>query len=209
MADARRFYRALLQFYPARFREEYETPVERQFWDDYREQRGFWQRLAFWLHALGDLAISIPAEWCKPEPLASRAAPRRSRPRFYTTAVLFLAGFALLLAVVGIYGVATYSIAQRTHEIAVRLAVGAAPAQLRTTLMRQSMVPAVVGMIVGVVGAVALGQYLRHLMSSAEPPGLWTCVAAALLLAATASVAVWAATSRVMHVDPMSSLKSE
>ncbi len=132
-----------------------------------------------------------------------------ARPRFYATAILFLGAFALLLAVIGIYGVAAHSITQRTHELGVRVALGARPARLRTSLLRQSLMPVLVGMIVGVAGAIGLGKYLHHLMESAEPLGTWTCVAAGLVLSATAAVAVWFATSRVTQVDPMIALKSE
>ena len=62
MADSKTIYRLLLKLYPARFREEYETPMELQFRDDYRSARGAWPRLAFWLRALRDLSISIPSE---------------------------------------------------------------------------------------------------------------------------------------------------
>jgi putative ABC transport system permease protein len=141
--------------------------------------------------------------------LDQRLADTLARPRLYTTAVLFLGGFALLLAVIGIYGVASYSITQRAHEIGVRIAVGATPARLRVTLVRQSMLPVLAGMSAGVAGAAGLGKFLQHLVSSAEPPGIRTCLAAAVVLAATAIVAVWTATSRVVQVDPMTQLKSE
>jgi hypothetical protein len=65
MADPKQFYRFLLKLYPARFREEYEAPLERQFRDEYGEARGFWARVFFWLRALSDLAISVPAEFAR------------------------------------------------------------------------------------------------------------------------------------------------
>ncbi len=131
------------------------------------------------------------------------------RPRFYTTAILFLGVFALLLAMIGIYGVAAYSVTQRTHEIGVRIALGAAPGRLRATLVRQGMLPVVAGMAVGVAGAIASGRFLNSLMASAEPLGAQTCILGGLLLTATALAALWFATSRVIQVDPMTALKSE
>ena len=141
--------------------------------------------------------------------LDQRLSGNLLRPRFYTTAILFLGVFALLLAVIGIYGVAAYSVTQRTHEIGIRIAVGAAPGQLRVAMMRQSMLPVVAGMAVGVAGAIASGRFLKSLMASAEPLGAQTCILGALLLTATALVAVWFATSRVVKVDPMAALKSD
>src|SRR5258708_37384504 len=60
-----RLYRLLLKLYPARFREEYEAPLQRQFRDDYQEAGGRWARIAFWARALLDLAVSIPREFAR------------------------------------------------------------------------------------------------------------------------------------------------
>jgi hypothetical protein len=62
MPDPKRLYRWLLKLYPARFHEEYESPLERQFLDEYQETQGRWARVRFWMRALKDLAISIPRE---------------------------------------------------------------------------------------------------------------------------------------------------
>jgi len=132
-----------------------------------------------------------------------------ARPRFYTTAILFLGGFAVLLAVVGIYGAASYSISQRTHEIGVRIAVGASPGRLRFALLRQSMLPIAVGMSAGVAGAIALARFLQYLIDAVEPLNAGSCAAAALLLAVAAAVAVWRATARVLRVDPMRALRAD
>jgi putative ABC transport system permease protein len=132
-----------------------------------------------------------------------------AKSRFYTTAVLFFGAFALLLAVIGIYGVASFSIAQRTHELGVRLAVGASSERLRTMLLRQSLLPVVAGMVLGVAGAMALGRMVEHLMDNADPIRVPLCAAAALLLAMTASLTVWTATRRIVRMDPMTVLRAE
>ena len=141
--------------------------------------------------------------------LGHRLEEALTKPRFYTTAMFFLGGFAMLLALIGINGVASYSISARTHEIGVRIAVGASPGRLRFALLRQSMLPMVAGMVAGVAVAVALGQFLEHLMSGVEPVDTWNCVEAALLLAITAAAAVWTATARVLRVDPTTALRTE
>jgi len=105
--------------------------------------------------------------------------------------------------------VASYSITQRTHEIGVRIAVGASPRGLRGMLLRQSMLPVACGALAGVAGAAALGRYLQHLMAHAEPTGPWTCVVAAAALAATAALAVWTATGRIVRMDPTAALRAE
>ena len=140
--------------------------------------------------------------------LDQRLTDTLARPRFFTTAILFMAGFALLLAVIGAYGVATYSVAQRTHEIGVRIAVGASPHRIRGMLFRQSMLPAGAGMLAGMFGAAGLGRFLLHLMASAEPTGFWICVTAALVLT-TAAASVWTATGRIVGMDPTTALRVE
>jgi ABC-type antimicrobial peptide transport system permease subunit len=137
--------------------------------------------------------------------LGQRLDETLAKPCFYTTAVLFLGGFAVLLAVIGVYGVASYSISQRTHEIGVRLAVGASPGRLRFALLRQSMLP----IAAGVAGAIVRGRFLGYLMAEVEPLDVRTCATAALLLAFTAAVAVWTATARVLRVDPMRALRTD
>jgi predicted permease len=141
--------------------------------------------------------------------LEQSLAAALARPRFHTTSMLFFAGFALLLAVVGTYGVVTHSVAQRTHEMGVRIAVGASPHQLRGMLFRQSMQPVGVGMLAGVCAAAGLGRFLRHLIASAEPTGLWICTTAASVLAIATAVAVWTATDRIIRTDPTTTLKVE
>lgn len=132
-----------------------------------------------------------------------------ARPRFYTTAVLFLGAFALLLAIIGTYGVAAYSIAQRKREIGVRIALGASPQGLRRVLLRQSLLPVSAGICVGLVGAVVLGRFLNHLIACAEPTGAQVCLESALILAATSAVGIWAATSQIMGQDPMDVIRTE
>jgi putative ABC transport system permease protein len=141
--------------------------------------------------------------------LDTRLRDSLARPRFYTTAVLFFAAFALLLAVVGVYGAAAYSIAQRTREIGLRMAVGASPLGLRASLLRQSLLPVAGGMAGGVAAAIAFGRYLQSLIATAEPTGALTCVAASAVLAAAAAAAVWTAGGRIVRMDPASALRTE
>jgi predicted permease len=141
--------------------------------------------------------------------LDQRLAANLARPRFYTTAIAFFAGFALLLALIGIYGAASYSIAQRTHEIGVRIAVGAAPADVRFMLLRQSMTPLLGGLAVGVAGAASLRLSLNYLISTAPALDLSTCALASALLSVAAGVAVWSATRHILGMNPVSALRVE
>src|SRR5579871_155697 len=143
------------------------------------------------------------------ETLDQRLEQSLARPRFFTTVVLFFGILALLLAVIGTYGVASYSVAQRTHEIGVRLAVGGTTADVRGMLARQGMLPVLAGITAGLAGAASSGSVLQHLIASAQSPGIAICSAAACGLAVTALLAVWKATARVTHLDPMSILRAD
>ena len=141
--------------------------------------------------------------------LDDRLTDALARPRFYTTAVMFLVGFALLLAVIGVYGVASYSIIQRTHELGVRMAIGASAEKMRFLLLRQSLLPVAIGAIAGVAGTLGVGRFIEHLLDAAQSVDFLTCAIAAITLAAIASLAVWSATQRILRLDPMQVLRAE
>jgi len=132
-----------------------------------------------------------------------------ARPRFYATVVAFFGAFALLLALIGIYGVASYSIAQRTHEIGVRLALGGTAGEVRAMLLRQGLVPVVVGLVAGVGGALALGRLLEHLITATQRIDPATCASAVALLALAAAAALWSATHRVLRLQTLEILRAE
>jgi putative ABC transport system permease protein len=131
------------------------------------------------------------------------------RPKFYSSAALFFAGFALLLAIIGIYGVVSYAITQSTHEMGVRLALGTTPGQLRTTMLRRGLTTVAWGAIPGVAGAVLGGRFIESLFDGAKPIGLGMCAAAAVLIAGTAAAANWIATRRLTRLDIMDVLRTE
>ena len=141
--------------------------------------------------------------------LEQRLTETLVRPRFYATAIVFLSGFALLLAVLGVYGVVTHSIAQRTHEMGVRLAVGASSAILRATVLRESLIPIVLGMAVGVGVADGLGRLLTYLVPSTAPLSVSTSAAAAAILMIAASISIWTASARLVRIDPNTALRAQ
>ncbi len=131
------------------------------------------------------------------------------RPKFYSTAAFFFAGFALLLAIIGIYGVVSYSVAQRSHEMGVKLALGTTPGRLRAAMLRQALITVAWGAIPGVLGAMLSGRFIESLIDGAKPISIPECVSAALLIGATAAAAVWSATRRVARLDIMEVLRTE
>jgi putative ABC transport system permease protein len=136
-----------------------------------------------------------------------------ARPRFLMFLLTAFAGIALLLAAVGIYGVMAHTVAQRTHEIGLRVALGARPAQVRAMVLRQAATVVAAGVAIGLAAAVALsvalGGSLRGLFYG-EPlaqPVLLAAVALAVI--ATALLATWIPVRRATEVQPTVALRSE
>jgi len=132
-----------------------------------------------------------------------------ARPQFYRTAVFCFAGFALLLAVIGIYGMVSYAVARRTREMGVRLAFGTTPARLRSSLLRQGLIPIAAGAVPGIAGAIVSGRYLGSLIDGAKPANVATYAAAIVFIALIAAVGTWAATRPIARLDIVEILRTE
>jgi hypothetical protein len=130
-------------------------------------------------------------------------------PRFYTLAGAFFGAFAMLLAVLSIYGVASYSIAQRRHEIGVRIAVGATPSRVRGLLLRQGARPIVLGAAAGLLGTAWFSRSVEHVFYLVGPLNMWMCAAAAALLLLVATAAMLTASRAASRLDPIQILRSE
>ncbi len=132
-----------------------------------------------------------------------------AEPRFQTVLLGSFSALGLLLALIGIYGVISYDVVQRTHEIGVRMALGATPADALRLIIREGMALAVVGIAIGIAGALALTRFLTSFLFEIKPndPATFGTVAAALALAALA--ASWIPARRAMRVDPMVALRHE
>ncbi len=129
--------------------------------------------------------------------------------RFTVGLMAGFAALALVLAAVGIYGVISYSVSQRTREIGIRLALGASVGEVRSLVLRQGMAPAVTGIVIGLGLAVLLTRYLRTLLYGVAPldPLTFGTIPVLLLMVAVASVLVPAA--RASRVAPVEALRGE
>jgi putative ABC transport system permease protein len=130
-------------------------------------------------------------------------------PRFRMLLITVFATVALLLAATGIYGVMAYSVAQRTHEMGLRLALGAARADVLRLVMGQAARLAVLGIALGLIGALLLTRWMSTLLFRVEPTDPVTFAAVATCLAAIALTASALPARRAMRIDPIVALRQE
>ena len=137
--------------------------------------------------------------------LGSMVAQRR----FSMTLLGTFAALALALGVVGVYGVTSYLVAQRTREVGVRLALGAQPSQVVGMVVRQGMAVAAVGLLVGLIGAVVAGRFMTGLLYGVSPFDLATLGAVTAVIALATLTANWVPALRAAHVDPLTALRND
>jgi len=116
---------------------------------------------------------------------------------------------ALILAAVGVYGVMAYSVAARTREIGVRVALGARPANVFGMVVRHGFVTAVAGLAIGLLGAAGLGRLLVNLLYEVAPTDTATFVTVAVVLLGVVLAACLIPARRAVRIDPLEALRSE
>ena len=136
-------------------------------------------------------------------------AANLARPRFNAVLLNWLSGLAMLLAAVGIYGVIAYSVAQRTSELGIRIAVGAQTKDILRLILGQGMQLVVIGVGVGWIVALALTRVLSSLLYGVSATDPLTFIFVALLLAGVALLACYIPARRATKVDPMVALRYE
>jgi len=149
---------------------------------------------------------SIPLREATVKTVFSRSM---AQPRFRTLLISTFAVIGVLLALIGIYGVVSYSVVHRTHEIGIRMALGATPLTIATSVVSQALKMTAIGMAAGLILAISLTRLIAHLLYGVEPtdPVAFLAVVASLIFVAAAASYIPA--RRAATVDPMKALRSE
>lgn len=142
-------------------------------------------------------------------PMTDIVAESLAPSRFITTLMIVFAALALLLAAIGLYGVLSYSVAERTHEIGLRMALGAERRDVRAMVLSDGFRVALPGVAVGLALALALTRLLRNLLFGVSPTNPEALLAVTLILVAVASLASYIPGWRATRVDPMTALRYE
>jgi putative ABC transport system permease protein len=132
-----------------------------------------------------------------------------ARPRFLMTLLLVFSGIALFLAAIGIYGILSYAVAERTNEIGIRMALGADRGAVLRMVVGQAMVLAGTGVALGLVGSFALSRLLTSLLFGVTATDPLTFALVPVLLALVALAASTVPAARAVRVDPMVALRYE
>ena len=131
------------------------------------------------------------------------------QPRFRFVLMTTFAAMALALALVGIYGVVSYGVAQRTHEFGIRMALGAERSDLLARVLAQGFVVVSVGVAIGLAGSLALARLLAAMLYEVKPHDLATLFFAPALFTTLAMAACYLPARRASKVDPMVALRYE
>jgi predicted permease len=132
-----------------------------------------------------------------------------ARPRFNTLLLSIFAGTALLLTAIGIYGVMAYSVAQRTSEIGIRIALGAGKGSIFRLVVGQAMTLVGISLVIGLAGAFAATRLLNSLLFGVGASDPITFISIVLLVSAVAFIAAWLPARRATRVDPIIALRAE
>lgn len=142
-------------------------------------------------------------------PMSALEASAVAKDRFYAVIVAVFAGVSGLLAAIGIYGVLAYSVMQRTREIGVRIAIGAARRQVVLLVLRRGIALTIVGVVIGLIGAAIGTRSLASMLFGIQPLDAWTFAQVAVAFLAVATAASYLPARRAAGVDPVIALRHD
>ncbi len=199
----------------------FDRPADPQVFVDFRQWPGADAPQYFTVRTRGDALSIVPAVRNAVHAIDSQVglynvatmeqivANSMSQPRLYAVLLGIFAAVSVTLAGIGIYGLTAYSVAQRTREIGIRMALGATASQVRNLVIRRSMWLVAAGVIAGCAGAAALTRFLQGLLFGVEPFDELTLLSVVALFLFVAAVASYAPARRAARVDPMVALRAE
>ncbi|WP_051669398.1 ABC transporter permease [Bryobacter aggregatus] len=139
----------------------------------------------------------------------SRVSESLTQPRAVAQLSMFFGAIALLLSIIGVFGLTSYAVTQRKAELGIRTALGARQSALVWLVLKDTALLLVFGLIVGVLGSLALSRYVKTLLFNVTPDDPQTYALTALLLAVVAALAAFIPARRAARLDPMSALREE
>ncbi len=157
--------------------------------------------------AMGEIDPNLPLATVRP--MSSLVENSTAQPRFLATLLLGFAGVAATLAVMGVYGLVSFSVGQRTREIGVRMALGASRRSVTTMVLGQSLRLVVGGVGLGALGAIALSRLVQAMLFGIEPHDPLTLATMALLMLIATLVASYLPARRAALVDPVTALRED
>lgn len=209
-------------------RSEWAAPAEEEFYFPYLQDSSYvksasphFAYMTFVVRASGDAAV-LPAAVdhvihsldrnvtiSEIESMDDVVEQANAQPRFYLRLLAAFAAVALVMAAAGIFGVMSHSVSRRTHEMAVRMALGAQSSQVLRLVIGESMLLAAIGGALGVLGALALTPMMKTLLYGVRPADPITLAAVGLILGGVALLASYIPARRATKVDPIVALRYE
>ena len=157
--------------------------------------------------AIGEVAHEAPIT--KIRPMKQVVEESMASSKFNMVLMTIFAGVALMMASIGLYGVISYSVSQRTHEIGIRMALGASRPSVLSLVLRNGMTLAVIGVALGVAVALGLTRLMASMLYGVSPTDPLTFIVISLILTGVALVACFVPAHRATRVDPMIALRYE
>ena len=143
------------------------------------------------------------------QPMETIFSDSVSSPRFQAVLLLVFAGLAIALAMIGVYGIVSYSISQRTNEIGIRVALGACSADVVRLVLREALVLTAIALLLGLAGSLALSRVLRSLLFEVTPTDPFTLALVCFLVFAVSALAALLPAQHAGRIDPIVALRYE
>jgi putative ABC transport system permease protein len=141
--------------------------------------------------------------------MEDRVASSVGSQKFYAMLIAIFAGVALLLSAVGLYGVIAFAVSQRTHELGVRVALGATSERISSMVIREGVALTAIGVVLGVLGAIVAGRVMSTLLFDVKEHDPLTLISVVLTLGVVAVIASWLPARRASRVDPLVAMRGD